>query len=646
MFKKKPTIKNLSPLRSSDRRKIADQIIKDYQISVPSSETSSDAPSAGSATVPTLSSIRSAFLPDNTQTARFTTTAGPDLREVQGIVYVGAHAGEEERVLWFKIEHGPGYDKRLYPTVYTLWNNPNLVPLLYTPDMVMRKLQGGADLMTPGLANEPPFPEKAIKNAVVAVASCDKHTVPAFVGICEIDVSALGKVQGTKGHAVRGLHWEGDELWAWSSSSRPGRPGPEYIQGWDEEETDDVEEGVGELTLNEKEDGAAENTDDIPGEIASPGPEEPAEEVKEPSTKEIDEAFVQAFIYSLWKLKQDNPSAPTHGLTLPVSPSILIANLITPYLPIYSAQEVQFYNIKKTSWKNVKKFIKHLDKLKLVKAKDRSGGETYVWDVDFDDQRIGRFVPYKLPSKAALESGTKPASDGKRPAATDSGDPAMGQTLIVQTLYRATGKLCPDILPSLPPSNPKNYYKYSDISSHLDKYLQSQDPPIVSKDNRRIITLNPYLANTIFTSGSSEDQGTLKRGMVTRDGLLKRIMEDITLLQPHYAILKPGQTLADVKPKAGATPKAQITIEKRTGSKLITKVTNLEVFGIIPSLLAEELQKKCASSTSVTQANGAPKGVMEVLVQGDQRKAIDTALTRRGLKSQWVEVVDKTKKNK
>ena len=616
--------------------------------------------------MPTLSSIRNSLLPDNSLTARFTTTAGPDLREVQGIVYVGAHPGEEERVLWFRVEHGPGYNKRLYPTVYTLWNNPNLVPLLYTPEMVMRKLHGGADLMTPGLANEPPFPAKAVKDAVVAVASCDKHTVPAFVGICEIDISALGEVQGTKGHAVRGLHWEGDELWAWSSTSRPGRPGPEYIEGWDDEETDEVEQGVDELTLDEKEDGPVENSDETPGEEASAVVEEPTVEVEEPSTtgmyhstptyyssgiysqcSEIDEAFVKAFIYSLWKLKQDNPSAPTHGLTLPVSPSILIANLITPYLPVYSPQQVQFYNIKKTSWKNVKKFIKHLDKLKLIKAKDRSGQETYVWDVDFDDHRVDRFVPYRLPSKAALESGNKPAaSEGKKPATTGGADPAVGQSLTVQTLYRATSKLSPDIFPSLPASNPKNYYTYSDVSSHLDKYLQSQDPPIVSKENRRIINLNPYLANTVFTSGSSEDQGTLKRGMVTRDGLLKRIMEDTSMLQPHYAILKPGQTLADVKPKAGATPKAQVTIEKRTGSKVVTKVTNLEVFSIIPSVLAEELQKKCASSTSVTQANGAPKGVMEVLVQGDQRNAIETALVRRGLKSQWVDVVDKAKKKK
>ncbi|KAF3397856.1 Translation machinery-associated protein 64 [Penicillium rolfsii] len=630
MFKKKPIIKNLSPLRSSDRRKIADQIIKDYQITVPAAPT--ETPTDG-ASAPTLASIRNALLPENALTARFTTTAGPDLREVQGIVYVGAHPDGDERVLWFKVEHGPGSDKRLYPTVYTLWQNPNLVPLLYTPEMVMKKLHGGADLMTPGLANEPPFPERAIKGAVVAVAGLDRHTVPLFVGICEIDVSALGEVQGTKGHAVRGLHWEGDELWAWSSSSRPGRPAPDYLKGWDEEagDAEEVDEAIGDLTLEDKSDDAKEVSDEAPG----------AEE-EEPV---IDDAFINAFIYAIYKLKQDNPSAPNHGLTLPVSPSILIANLVTPYLPIYSANQVQYYNIKKTSWKNVKKFIKQLDKMQLVKSKDRSGQETYILDIDFGDRRIEQFVPYKLPSKNALEPSKKTSpSEAKKPASTDDADHTVGQTLNVQTLYRPTQKLTPDIFPASSSSNPKNYYKYTDVSSHLDQYLQSQN--LISPENRRIITLNPFLANNIFTSSSPEDQGTLKRGKVTRDGLLKRIVEDHTLLQPHYAILKPGQTLVDVKPKAGALPKALVTLEKRTGSKTVTKVTGLELFGIVPNLLAEELQKKCASSTSVTQAVGAPKGVMEVLVQGDQRKIVDTALARRGLKSQWVEVVDKTKKKK
>ncbi|KAJ5491150.1 hypothetical protein N7539_002717 [Penicillium diatomitis] len=645
MFKKKPTIKNISPIRSSDRRKIADQIIKDYQITIP--EPTADTPTDG-ATAPTLASIRNALLPENTASARFTTTAGPDLREVSGTVYVGAHPDGDERVLWFKVEHGPGSDKRLYPTVYTLWQNPGLVSLLYTPEMVMQKLRGGADLMTPGLANEPPFPERAVKGAVVAVAGLDSHSVPRFVGVCEIDVAALKEVQGAKGHAVRGLHWEGDELWAWSPSSRPGCPAPEYLKGWDEgasdtEELNAAAEGLG---LDETAEESAELSNETPDGAPVAEDEVTAEQEPEPTTKEIDDAFVKAFIYAIYKLKQDNPSAANHGLSLPVSPSMLIANLITPYLPIRSAQQAQYYTIKKTSWKNVKKFIKHLDKMQLVKSKDRSGQETYIMDVDFNDRRVEQFVPYKIPSKASLEASHKTPSsnDSKKPAATDEADPSVGQTLNVQTLYRPTQKLTPDIFPASSSSNPKNFYKYSDVSTHLEQYTQSQN--LVSADNRRVINLNPFLANNVFTSNFPEDQGTLKRGKVTRDGLLRRLIEDHALLQPHYAILKSGQTLADVKPKAGAAPKAVVTLEKRTGSKTVTKVTNLEIFGIIPTLLAEELQKKCASSTSVTQAVGAPKGIMEVLVQGDQRKVVDTALARRGLKSQWVEVVDKTKKKK
>ncbi|RAK98683.1 putative RNA binding protein Ligatin/Tma64 [Aspergillus ibericus CBS 121593] len=658
MFKKKPTIKNLSPLRSSDRRKIADQIISDYKIEIPSNapvETSDDstAPGASNPAAPTLTSIRNALLPENCLSARFTTTAGPQLREVQGTVYVGTHPGGDERILWFKADHGPGADGRLYPTVYTLWNNPDLVPLLHTPQMVMQKLHGGADLMTPGLANEPPFDERAVKGAVVAVASLDRHTVPLFVGVCEIDISALGEVQGTKGHAVRGLHWEGDELWAWSSSSKPGQPAPEYLEGWDEElqeedaDVGEIDGGVQGLALNGEE--TAEAGGDEPADEVSDVPQEeaPVVEEKEPTTKEIDEAFEKAFLYSLYKLKQDNPSATNHGLSLPVQPSALISNMITPHLPIYTAKQAQYYQIKKTSWKNVKKFIKYLDKQRLVKSKDRNGQETVILDVDFNDRRVEQFVPYRLPSKNAIENAGKPAAPGSnKPATTDSDDPSVGQTLTVQTLYRPTGKLTPTIFPSLSSTHPSNYYKYSDVSTHLDQYIQSQNPPIVDRQNKRIINLNPFLANTIFTSNSSDDKSTLARGKTTRDGLLKRLMEDHSLMTAHYVILKPGQTLTDVKPKAGAAPKANVILERRTGSKTVTKVWNLEVFGIIPTLLAEELQKKCASSTSVTQATGAPKGVMEVLVQGDQRRVLETALLRRGLKTQWIDVVDKTKKKK
>lgn len=291
----------------------------------------------------------------------------------------------------------------------------------------------------------------------------------------------------------------------------------------------------------------------------------------------------------------------------------------------------------------MKKFIKHLDKAGLVKSKDRNGQETVILDVDFNDPLVNQFVPYKLPSKNAIENAGKPISGGQK-SATSEGDPSVGQTLTVQTLYRPTQKLTPTLFPSLSSSDPSNYYKYSDVSKRLDEYLQSQD--LVSKENRRIISLNPFLANTIFTSSSSEDRATQARGAVTRDELLKRIVEDSTLMAPYHVILRNNQTTADVKPKPGPAPSVTVTLERRTGSKTVSKVSGLEVFGILPNLLAEELQKKCASSTSVSQANGAPRGVMEVLVQGDQRKAIETALARRGVRNQWIGVVDKTKKKK
>lgn len=209
-------------------------------------------------------------MPENALSARFNTTAGPDLKQVSGTIYAGAHPGEEQRILWFKIE------ERLIPTgkhvsrrprnkanglcaVYTLWRHPQLVPLLYTPEIVLKKLRGSAPLMTPGLARGPPFPAKAIKDSIVAIASLDKPSVPMVVGICEIDVASLQQVQGAKGHAVRGEHWDGDEIWAWSAAGKPGGSAPEHIEGWDVDTTDaSLREGVENLIIEEDDDDAEE----------------------------------------------------------------------------------------------------------------------------------------------------------------------------------------------------------------------------------------------------------------------------------------------------------------------------------------------------------------------------------------------------
>lgn len=111
--------------------------------------------------------------------------------------------------------------------------------------------------MTPGLARGPPFPSKAVKDSVVAIASIENPSVPRVVGFCEIDVASLGEVHGVKGHAVKGFHWEGDEIWSWGQGGKSGEIGPKEIEGWDiNGENEKLRKEIDSLSLNDSEDGA------------------------------------------------------------------------------------------------------------------------------------------------------------------------------------------------------------------------------------------------------------------------------------------------------------------------------------------------------------------------------------------------------
>ncbi|KAI9884468.1 MAG: hypothetical protein M1823_003741 [Watsoniomyces obsoletus] len=657
MFKKKPTIKPLAPLRSSDRRKIADQIIADFHVEIPATpeehpQTNGDqAVTPASAVAPTaavspaaagtLAAIRSSIIPDNVLYGKFTTTAGPDLKPVGGVIYVGDYKEDEQRILWVKI------NERMYPTVHTLWKNPRLVPLLHTPANVVGKLRGGADLMIPGLTRGPPFPASATKNAIVAVASDENPSVPVFVGVCEIDVGSLQNVRGEKGKAVRGITWMGDELWEWSTDGRSESVIPENIDGWDPKEevsTEGVTRGIDSLNVEEDEEDEEETggvrLDDVEAtaDVDDADHAEPLEEEKrEYTTKEIDEVFRQAFLFGLYQCKRAHPDEPHHGLNFPLTSSSVVSELITPYLPTFSAAETAAFQLKKTSWKNAKKFIKVLDKEKLVKSKERNGGETVILDIDFDDRAVVEFTPYKLPKKASTSGA---GSAGSKDASKQDGDSSVGQQLRKVVLYKPKEKHNP-IFKST--SSRPAYYTATEIRPMVNAYVEAES--LVSPSNKRMVKLNPVLANAVFDSQSSSDREVLAKGEVARDALMERVIQACSAF---WVILRNDQISSDVKPKAGSPPKVQIVMETRSGNKTVTKISGLETYHINPQPLADELQKACAGSTSVNQLVGSsPKNpVMEVMVQGPQSQPVIKALERRGVNRVWIDVVDKTKGKK
>ncbi|CAM1501450.1 Fc.00g034340.m01.CDS01 [Cosmosporella sp. VM-42] len=644
MFKKKPEIKNLAPLRSSDRRKLADQIIRDYQVSI----AEPFGPDTSSSTQTTLSSLRNSLLPDSTSSARFTTLLGPDSALVSGTVYVGAHQGQEERILWFQ----SGKNPRLIPTIYTLWHNPNIVPLLHTPDFVVdEKLRHGSDFMIPGLvkAQNTKWDSRASAGSVVAVAGIRKDTVPSWVGVCQVDVCNLGDdVRGQKGIAVKALHWAGDECWSWRALGSGGQEPPETLEGWvgltarlmtgvetvssEGDQTEEDQAANGGAPLH----GSSSLTRQGSNVTKTLMVVDEREEDREPSTQEVDEAFQQAFFYAIHQSKP-NRAGPHQGLDFPIQPSFLISNMIQPYL---RSQNSQYYTIKKTSWKTAKKFIKHMDKIGLVRSKDRNGGETVILDIDFDSEQIAKFRPYNLPAPRATTSGAGNSRENTSGDISSPSDQSIGQQLTIQIVYRASPKLVPSLLHSK-----TEFYNAQQVSAALKLYIEQH--PDLEGQGAANIKLDPFLANDILGSyPTKDDSNFLAAGCISRSALQKRILDDTHLCQPYHIIMR-NQSTSEQKPKPGPPPRIHITVEKRTGTKVVTKVSNLELFFIDPQVLAPKLQKKCAGSASVGQASGSKPGLMEIVVQGDRRKVlIGEILPSRGIDPKWVEVVDKTKSKK
>ena len=654
MFKKKPTIKPLAPLRSSDRRKLADQIIQDYQLErQPESAQEELTPEQKAEAAAARTNIRNSLLPENLQSARFTTTQGPDLKSASGTVYVGNPDGEEARILWFQVEG------IMYPTVYTLWRHPDIVPLLHTPGIVVKKLQGGADLMTPGMARGPPFPDRAKKGAIVAVASMENPSVPVALGKCEIDISGLTQVQGAKGRAVENLHWLGDELWDYSPTSRPGQKPPEYLEGWTQVlNSQSITQDADALTLDDRDENGGVSLNNgldqtTLGESSSNGRNKNVREEnrsedqdgnqpdpKEFTQKEVDEAFRNAFLYGVHQHKTSNPNQPNFGLVFPLSQSFVMSTLLQPFLPAFTPEESQQLQIKKTSWKNIKKFIKSLDKEKIVKSKEKDGHETVILDIDFGDAAIVNFQPYRLPRKETI-GGTALGRGETATDKIDTGDDSVGQKLKVMSYFKPTTKLQPIFKASVS----KAFYTPPEVREVVTAYVESEN--LISETNKRLVKLDPILANAVFDGSGSLDKEVIAKGSVPRDALIDRILH---AMATSYAILKDSSDPSSVKAKSGAPPKVHITMETRSGNKTVTKVSGLEAYFVNPRPLADELRKVCAGSTSVEPLAGAAKKtekeVMEVMVQGPQKDAVVKALERRGVDKRWIEVLDKTKGKK
>uniref|UniRef100_A0A8C5BDR1 Eukaryotic translation initiation factor 2D n=1 Tax=Gadus morhua TaxID=8049 RepID=A0A8C5BDR1_GADMO len=124
----------------------------------------------------------------------------PNKEEIN-VVKVYAHKGDaitlyvlHKNPLFFELE------KRLYPTVYMLWQYPNVLPSFATWAPVIQKIAGGADLMLPGVV-VPSCGLPEVRQGECCVVKVVGNEAPMAVGIAAMSTAEMSSA-GMKGRGV------------------------------------------------------------------------------------------------------------------------------------------------------------------------------------------------------------------------------------------------------------------------------------------------------------------------------------------------------------------------------------------------------------------------------------------------------------
>lgn len=553
MFKKEPQIKALSNLKNSEIKKL-------------------------------LSTCRLQRASDSysfpTQVVKQTTFKTP---LTTGTVYTD----ENGNPIWFKEK----FSDLLFPTVYTCWENRDILPVVLAHEHVVEeKLLGGANLMLPGMV--PPFDSRSIKTAMVGVASTKSPNVIKAIGIVQLDLPSYSRVIGESGVAVEIIHHYEDGLCkALKVKIEP--PENDQICGSTNEEDSSIEDAP---IINNTVQEPLVDLNDI------------SEELSQLTVEEVDHFFTRSLYYTL---TQDE------RLELPIDASKFVSNYILRNLPPVNHELV---NMKKTSWKKSAKFLKHFEKEGFLKLKGK-GDDLVVVGFNKDKEDLKRFVPYRIGQNNGGEK-TKPA---------ESKPDMMSAISFYKPISSSKDFMKITELP------PNKLFIQPEIKLALDSYISKKN--LVNPEDKSTILLDDLLFTMVNRSSKKE----FSRRIIARAQVLKPFISNN--FTEHFQVLKPDNTFLFKHPLKGSIPQIHIVTEMKIGRKVITRVSNFEKFNIDADDVASLLRKRCSGSTTIGETTTAPKTV-EVTVQGPHGPTVISLMNEFGVPTKWINFTNKLKKNK
>ncbi|CCM00967.1 uncharacterized protein FIBRA_03015 [Fibroporia radiculosa] len=585
MFKKPfADLKTIAPLRTSDRRKLKQRVLETFKILQPEEGD--------------------VLVPEGLHWQKFTTYA-----DEPGIVYLSI----EGDPLWFTI--GKDSDE-LIPTVYTLWKRPNMLPLVSTPAAVIPKLVNGADLMIPGVVQ---YSTDLTEGQLVSITQYHggKIGYPLAVGQMAVPGNTIAQAEqaDVKGKAVYVLHAWKDALWEMGHRSRAEVPDPlpenPSMSVESSDTTTVANNGVSQETDTIVE--QAVPTDSTAAALISAETDLPAL-TAEDVTNCLRSAVLQAIASTLASLP---PSA------FPMPASTFWSSYILPARPYHApgtrgSTDASAVDVKRSTYKSVKAFLKAMAKEGLIKLKDSKGGDVLVTAVFPKHPAVAGHQLHR--SVKDVETKQQRAEDRERKE-KEAEEKRKGEIQVTE-LWKPFEKTLNWFVAA--DKETSELYTMSDIKTTLNEYVSAKNLINAQEQQYLNVSEDSALLDAV-TDKNETDVEFLKR-----EEVLTRIRNH---MQSWYEIRVEGK---DVVRKKGQLKAIQVVVKVRQGRKACTFVTGFEPFKLNADDLADDLRKLCASSTSVAPVPGKGSD-MEVMIQGKQIKTVTDLLIGKGVPTKWIE---------
>ncbi|XP_054714541.1 eukaryotic translation initiation factor 2D-like [Uloborus diversus] len=469
-------------------------------------------------------------------------------------------------------------ENRCFPTLYSLWKYPTLLPTIATVPAVLEKICNGADLMAPGIVVDDELKKEfqGLKmNDICAIRIFGNKSAIA-IGVALMSFDELCK-EGVRGKAVSITHSFKDNLWlSGDQSDIPLCPDVLEVLSDNLENVNLCDENVQSISENSVEEERLDNDRTIETESS------PAEtEAVEPEYT-MDDILYQSFMAAV--------KANHKKIQYPILSSTFYSSYVLKSCPS------QFnLDIKKTTHKKLSVFLKKMQRLGVIQIKELTKGVESIVSINAENENIKTFR-LDPAFKSFLQTLKAEKLEEVEPSSTIQENykfPSVTELHVisaqVKPLFEFSNYRKGDSIPT------------TTVREVLRHYVKENS--LQSEQNPREVVLDPILCDCVAKKNDIKD-------VMTWDELQDLIVSKM----PHaYQV---GFDDKDPVVKKGKLEPITVTIDTRTGNKKVTLIQNLEIYGINPEKLAQHVQVAVAASTSVTpNANG--KGNL-VLIQGNQ----------------------------